>query len=831
MNRPHDSGAATPRTKPPWTAVAEPRQGRRHRFGTARSAAPAVAGPGAPGPESGVGAALCRRTPKARGRDEAASSDGAPFRAKRYGVRRVTAPLFRAAQAIAAAALVLAAAIALAPLPHALLQPPPHSLELTDRHGTLLREILDDDGRYAKPIALPAISPHLIRATLAAEDKRFYRHPGVDPLAIARAAWDGIRHGRVVSGGSTITQQLIKITSGAHGRRTPWTKLVETITAIKLDALWSKDRILDAYLNRVDYGNSRLGCAAAARFYFDKPAADLSVAEAAQLAALPRSPARLNPLRHPAAARDAQQLVLGRMLRNRWISFGDYLAALDEHVDPGARRVVFRAPHFADLALAQAGARTGLAATTLDLDLNAFIETRLRSRLAALADCRVSNGAAVVIDNRAGELLALIGSENYFRPGCGQVNAATAPRSAGSTLKPFTYLLAIERGHTPASLLADTPSEFPTPTGMFRPVNFDQSFRGPVRLRTALANSLNVPAVRLLASLGGPGTLAAALRASGLTSLHHPADHYGLGLTIGNAEVRLLELANAYACLARLGLYRPLRLFANGPAPDAPEEHRLFDRDAAWLIADILNDDFARAPAFGPRSGLAIGFPVACKTGTSSDFRDNWAFGFTPEFTVGVWVGNFDGSPMRGVSGVTGAAPLLRDIFRHLRQTRGTSWYPKPHRIVEAKIHPITGKRTRPGQPGITEHFILPNLPPLDSPADYDPNGRPRLGEEFAAWLATAKPSHLASASPDSPTILSPRDGATYFLDPDLPGSHTLPLRANVPTPLAWHSDTLAIEDRPDGPLARLTIGRHHIFAQDPQTGRQTRSSIEVRGM
>ena len=547
----------------------------------------------------------------------------------------------------------------------------------------------------------------------------------------------------------------------------------------------------------------RLGCAAAARFYFDKPISDLSIAESAQLAALPRSPTRLNPLRDPGAAREAQEIVLERMLRNRWISHREYIHALDEPIDPGARRAAFRAPHFADLALAHVGARTGRVTTTLDLALNRFVEARLRSRIAALAQKRVSNGAAVIIDNRTAELLALVGSENYFSPACGQVNAATARRSAGSTLKPFTYLLALERGHTPASILADIPSEFPTQTGMFRPVNFDQSFRGPVRLRAALANSLNVPAVRVLSAIGGPAPLASVLQACGLTTLDNDPTHYGLGLTIGNAEVRLLELASAYACLARLGIHRPLRIFRDESGAGPPDERRVFKPDASWLIADILNDDFARAPAFGPRSGLSIGFPVACKTGTSSDFRDNWAFGFTPEFTVGIWVGNFDGSPMRGISGVTGAAPLLRDIFRHLNQTRGTSWYPRPARITAARIHPVTGKRLLQSRGGISECFAADRLPPLESPADYDADGLVILAEEYAAWLADARPPGFAPAFTSvgaQPSILSPRDGSTYFLDPDLPGSDRLPLRAAGNAPVSWHSDTLALENRPDGP-------------------------------
>lgn len=763
--------------------------------------------------------------------------DDARSRARRPGVRCVLAPLSipgpRAATIAAAFGLATIASIAIAPLPPALLRPPPEALELTDRDGTLLREVLDDD-RYARPIGLSDVPRHLVLATLAAEDRRFFHHPGIDPLAIARAAWDAMLQGRIVSGGSTITQQLVKITSAKSRRRTPWGKLAESITAIKLDALWPKDRILEAYLNRLDYGNLRLGCAAAARFYFDKPLADLSVAEAAQLAALPRSPTRFNPLRDPGAAREAQETVLARMLRNRWLSHDEYIHALAEPIDPGARRATFRAPHFADLALANAGARTGPVATTLDLALNRWVEGKLRSRIASLAHRRVSNGAAIIIDNRAGELLALVGSENYFRPGCGQVNAATARRSAGSTLKPFTYLLALERGHTPASSLADIPSEFPTPTGMFRPVNFDQSYRGPVRLRAALANSLNVPAVRLLSAIGGPAPLAAALQACGLTTLDRAPDHYGLGLTIGNAEARLIELTNAYACLARLGVYRPLHLFRDESKARAPDDHRIFDPDATWLIADILNDDFARAPAFGPRSSLSIGFPVACKTGTSSDFRDNWAFGFTPEFTVGIWVGNFDGSPMQGVSGATGAAPLLRDIFRHLNQTRGTTWYPRPANIVQARIHPITGKRLRQSDAGLLEYFIADRLPQPESPEDYDAVGQIVLGPEYAVWLAESRPHGFARAPQRAdamPAIVSPRDGSTYFLDPDLPGSDTLPLRASGNARVSWRSDTLPIENRPEGPRARLTLGHHKIIALDPASGRKTQSSIEVRGM
>ena len=282
-----------------------------------------------------------------------------------------------------------------------------------------------------------------------------------------------------------------------------------------------------------------------------------------------------------------------------------------------------------------------------------------------------------------------------------------------------------KHGATPATVVADVPTEFATATGIFAPVNYNRHCYGPMRYRVALANSLNISAVKVLASIGGPEPLQQLLQQCGLTTLGQPAEHYGLGLTIGNAEVRLLELANAYASLARLGQYRPYRLLLDGACPPA---RQVADPAAAYLIADILSDNEARTLAFGAESALRFAFPVACKTGTSSDFRDNWAFGYAPEFTVGVWVGNFDGSPMEHVSGVTGAAPILHDIFEHLHARYGTTWYAAPANIVECWINPITGKRLnhlppRPGPDAMQEKFLAANLPPLESPADYTGGG------------------------------------------------------------------------------------------------------------
>ncbi|MBE7219399.1 MAG: penicillin-binding protein 1C, partial [Caulobacteraceae bacterium] len=580
----------------------------------------------------------------------------------------------RTRRVLAAALLAVVVSVAacwgalhLVPLPAGLELSPAPSLLVTDARGEVLRE-LPVDGHYARPpLPLDQIPLALRQATIAAEDKRFYAHGGVDFLALGRAVTGQFgwrRAGERRSGGSTITEQLIKLSQPRP--RTVWTKLVEAVQALRLEQVWTKDRILAAYLNRLDYGNRDLGCAAAARHYFGKRPTDLSTAEAALLAALPQSPTRLNPFRHLERARARQQWVLQRMGEAPGAAADEIARARVEPLRLAARARPFEAPHFVEHLLAAGGPLPANArrevATTLDLGLNRFVTDALRQHLAGLRAQRVGNGAAVVIDNRTGGVLALVGSADFFSPRGGQIDGAWARRSPGSTIKPFTYLLAFERGATPADVVDDLPAEFPSSGAVYRPENYSHRFYGPMRLRPALANSLNISAVRVLADkAGGPSALWQRLRACGLTTLPLPADHYGLGLTLGNAEARLLELTDAYACLARLGEYRRCRWFQSGRDPQASV--RLTDPCSAYLLADILADNGARALSFGVDSDLRWDFPVACKTGTSTDFRDNWAMGYTPEFTVGVWVGNFDGRPMLDVSGVTGAGPILHEVF------------------------------------------------------------------------------------------------------------------------------------------------------------------------
>lgn len=734
------------------------------------------------------------------------------------------------------------------PLPTGLENDPPPALVLTDRAGRPLRELPGADGGFARPaLGLAKIPTVLRQATLAAEDRRFFTHAGVDWRATARACVSQFTPGRR-SGGSTVSQQLVKLAALAPAPTRSWrAKAGRMLQALRLEQVWGKARILEAYLNRLPYGNNRVGCAAAAEGYFGKPARDLSAAEAAFLAALPQAPGRLNPYRHFARAKRRQEWVLRRMFADGVLPADDLARALVEPLRLLPRGRVFRAGHFVDLLLAGT-ARERASRTTLDLALNEFIEGELRRGLAALADREVADGAAVVLDNRTGEVLALVGSPDYRGPRAGQVNGAWAPRSPGSALKPFTHWLALEHGATPATVLADVPAEFATGTGgVYRPENYGRRCSGPVRLRPALACSLNIPAVRALAGLvpGGPAALRNRLADCGLRTLSRPAAHYGLGLTLGDAEVRLLELTNAYACLARMGEHRPVRLLADEPA--APGR-RVGDPRAAYLLADILADNPARAPAFGADSPLRWAFPVAVKTGTSTDFRDNWAIGYTPEFTVGVWVGNFNGQPMAGVSGVSGAGPLLHAVFEHLHATRGPlTWFAPPAGIVECSVHPLTGKRlVDAATPGaVREKFLAERLPaPEDPEVDYDAAGRVRLPAEYAGWLAGGEGRALARKSVAAArsdlksgkgfAIVSPLPGSLYGLDPDLPAaSRRLALRTRGCAARAprWECATLALE--PDaagaGTAATLREGRHVLRAQDPETGEWRETWITVR--
>jgi 1A family penicillin-binding protein len=553
-----------------------------------------------------------------------------------------------------------------------------------DRQGVLLGEYYDEGKRYWVP--LPKIAPAVRQATVATEDKTFYTNPGVDGTAIARALLQNTGEGDVISGASTITQQLARNIAMPYEKRVEQSldrKFNETVLAQDLNQRFSKDQILEMYLNVVFYGHMAYGIEAAARAYFAKPASDLTLAESALLAALPQSPAALDPYfpENRDRAKRRQGLVLAAMTRNGYITPQEADAAFLQPLQYRSEQVQVLAPHFLqyahDYMVAQYGKdfvdRGGLnVITTMDLRLQNKAEQIIQKQVAAVRkQYNLSNAALVAMRPGTGEVLAMVGSANFADNSInGQVNVARSLRQPGSAIKPILYSLAFSRGLAPADLIWDSPVSYRLKDGRFySPTNYDGSYHGAVRLRQALANSYNVPAVKLLNQMGVPDMVKMA-QAFGITSLTNPIETYGLALTLGGSEVSLLELAGVYSTLANGGLRVPPTPILRLTDATGREVKRLgsaptqvVDPRVAYMISSILSDNEARTPMFGPNSPLHLSRPVAAKTGTTTDWRDNWTMGYTPYLVTGVWAGNSSGQPMRNTTGLTGAAPIWHDFM------------------------------------------------------------------------------------------------------------------------------------------------------------------------
>ncbi len=653
----------------------------------------------------------------------------------------------------AAGWLSLAAALA---LPCAVLWPVPRdelslrravSLRIEARDGTLLRELASRDEGYAAPAHLDALPAHVWQAFVQAEDKRFFLHPGVDPLALFRALRDDLKTRRFAEGGSTLTMQLARLLR-PHPRGV-LSKMSELLFALRLERTLGKREILEQYLTRVPLGADVRGVEAAARFYFDRPAAALTLAQAQFIAALARRPARGGVARQQRA---------------------------------------FAAPHFVEtVARHAAPAEAVQVRTTLDLSLQAAVESALREQVAALGEFRVGSAAAIVLDNASGAVLAYVGSPDWFdEEKSGRIDGVRMLRQPGSALKPFAYAQALARhGLTAATLLSDVESHF----GDFMPKNYDRRAHGPVRARVALASSYNVPAVRVAEKVSAPELLQT-LRRAGFESLTLDADHYGLGLVLGDGEVSLLELARGYLALAHGGLYRDLRFVeeardaqgrALSPAPS--RERRLFQPATAALVADMLADPAARAPAFGLDNALRFPFPAAAKTGTSRAFTDNWTVGFTHERTVAVWVGNMSGETMRHVSGITGAAPLFHRI---LALAMAGIEKPAPLSTApfdEREICALSGELASAHCPATVHEKFVPGTAPQARCAMHGTFGLD-LGSRFYDWAAHEGVRTLSSAAGGGAhaELAFPRDGDFFLRSRDLPDEvQTIPVRALSP--------------------------------------------------
>jgi penicillin-binding protein 1C len=628
-----------------------------------------------------------------------------------------------------------------------------NALAFEDRAGLPLGVVLARDSEHAVSVPLERVSPLFLCAMIATEDTRFAAHDGVDGLALARAVGEALRRGRVVSGGSTITMQLARLRYDLP--RTLPGKFAELALALRIERGMSKREILAAYVNRLPMGGDLIGVEAGARTYFGAPASDLDLAQAALLSALPNDPVRLDPYAHRNALEARRRAVLARMAAIGAISAAEAARASAETIPIVPRSDgILAAPHLLFRLAGRAAPQTTRIRTTLDRDLQAYVENQTHAIAGTLSERNARDAAAIILDNRDGAIVAYAGSADYFAPtGAGKNDGVTALRQPGSTLKPILYELAFERRSVrPTTILADVPTSYALPgLRSFTPNDYSNRFAGPVRARIALADSLNVPAVKVLSDVGVPAFLAR-LRALGFVHLTAGAEHYGLGLALGDGEVSLEELATAYATIARSG--RPAHVHAVlGDESAAP--HAAIGSEADWaLVTDMLADAHARARAFGVASLLRTTFPSAVKTGTSSDFRDTWTVGFTRDYTVGVWVGNFDGRPMRRVSGVTGAAPLWHRIIAHLAERSVPAAFDRPRGYVRLPICATTGMRPTHGCASIVSEW-----------ADRGDVGVWRstpepLARIYDGWLATQPPQRGALR------IVSPREGDRFVSAP-----------------------------------------------------------------
>lgn len=749
--------------------------------------------------------------------------------------------LLALAALLAAPWIALIIAAALTPLPPDLAdaKQPSTGAVLRDRHGVVIRELRADDGARARWVPLDASGDRIARAVIAAEDRRFYLHPGVDPVAMIRAAAQAVFHRRIVSGASTLTQQLAR--SLVKRPRTLRGKFSEAALALRIEWSLSKREILEQYVNRVSFGPGLRGIEAASRFYFDKPSVDLSLAEAAALAGIPRGPSVYDPKRGTSRLLRRRDRVLDRLEGAGLATRDDVRRAQHEPLVIAPAGGGSGAPHLVrglmsgavDEALGPLRNRTSELTLTIDRGLQRELEVLAQQTVKSLAARHVTAAAIVVLDNASGEILAYIGSPDIDDAArLGQNDGVLALRQPGSALKPFVYELAMERlGYTAATVLPDVELYLPTRDGDYHPNNYDGRFHGPVRVREALANSYNVPAV-IAADAVGPARVLDRFHELGMRSLTDDAEHYGAAIALGDGEVRLLDLANAYATLARGGIFRSIVAVKSAIAKDgAPlalpprESRRVLDEATSFVITDILADRGARLSSFGEGNVLELPFPVAAKTGTSKGYRDNLTVGFTPDVTVAVWVGNFDGAPMEGVSGVSGAGPLFHRAMLAAVRGRPLAEFTRPAgQIEEIAVCSLSGERPGPGCVNLRQELFVATAERGAAPlhacsmhervtvdrrnglraspscprAEVEERTFERFDARVAAWARSVgrnlaperrsplcpgsnEPEATPTSAPAALRVAYPPEGALFAIDPGAASRQSIRLRADVP--------------------------------------------------
>ncbi|WP_025872028.1 penicillin-binding protein 1C [Methylobacillus glycogenes] len=703
--------------------------------------------------------------------------------------------------------------------------------ELLDRHGEVISRLrLDHQRRLLNWVPLNQVSAAMQRAILMAEDKRFYQHPGLDPLATLSALVDNLQRSRA-RGASTISMQLAKLLQqDAQAQRQhdqpqarqpqhPWLlKLEQARLALALEWYWSKAQILEAYLNRVGFRGELVGIDAAARGLLAKGPDGLGELDGAILAALVRAPGAsrsqiarraCNTLQAMQAQANTKQI---SAQPTHSVSLGVNSTAC-EAVEMRASILPDRAyampgvedaPHLARRLLQQPGQRLQV---SLDASLQRFALQTLRTHLAALSKQNVEDGTVLVLDNASGEVLAYVGSSGDLS-GAREVDGVMALRQPGSTLKPFLYAAAFDQGWLNASsVLDDSPLALTTPSGLYIPQNYDRHFLGAVSVRHALGSSLNVPAVRTL-TLVGVERFLQLLRDAGLESLQQSAEHYGFGLALGSGETTLLQLSNAYRMLANNGEWRPVRFQVTADAATAAEPvpgKQVLSAGASFIISDILADSTARITTFGLSSPLSTQGWAAVKTGTSKAMRDNWAIGYSQRYTVGVWVGNFSGAPMWDVSGITGAAPIWRDVIEYLHRNQSS----------HAPVAP----------PGVTRQQL---------------RYHPAIEASRQEWVMH-QPDQPAAASvvievvgSSAARLIAPPDSAIIAPDPDIPQA-----RQSVLLQSSGHEHScMRLDGKPVATCGTQQVlvplplpGKHVLSLTDKQGQGLDQHHFEVRGL
>jgi len=737
----------------------------------------------------------------------------------------------------------------------------PAGVRVLDRQGQLLRGFLSPDQKRRWRLELNEISPELVRAVLQHEDRWFYRHGGINPASVIRAAWGNIRAGRITSGASTITMQLARLTEPRT--RNLGAKLSQSWRALQYEALYSKDEILTMYLNLAPYGGNVEGVGAAALVFFNKSAAELSWSEACQLAVLPQSPNRHDPVRQPDSARLARNNLAGNLFRSGMIDQQIHEEILSSPLPDRRLSAPLHAPHFSRWTRQRHPGRATLH-TTLDARMQNLAQEIVTDRIRQLRPLGISQGAAVILDSRNGELMAMVGSAGFFDENHqGQVNGAVAPRSPGSTLKPIVYALAFDRGlTTPDALIEDVPRWFAD----YSPKNYDGLFRGVVKTGEALQRSLNVPAVSLAAELEKTesGGLHRFLKTAGVESLNHPAGHYGLTLVLGGGEVSLLELASLYGLLARQGLWLPTRDLL--PARASTDSGRRLMGDAAcWLTMQELKGVNRPDPEQLWQS-TSRRFEIPWKTGTSYGHRDAWSVGITGPWVVAVWLGNFAGEGSPHLTGGEVAAPLLFSLIDCLPLDETGTWHQRPAAVSERDICALSGcppgdhcdsKVTGFYQPGISPtascsiHRSIEvdaltgqtvcsrcreNRPTEQHPVEWWP---PQVATYLVSGglAQTNIPAHNpqcpAFGAGEAPLITSPQPDSEYFLRRGVPlKDQAIALEASFSPGIRkvwWFADGILLKVTEPGQriFFQPTAGRHHFTVVD-DAGRSGNMEITI---